>query len=119
MATADDGGATRLGRWLAPILGARPLTAGRVGAAFAIAVVVDAVQILLGPAGFWVADEVLDLLAMGATVWLLGFDLLLLPTFLIELLPVSDVLPTWTGCVGLVVARRRRRARPAVVEIRR
>jgi hypothetical protein len=33
----------------------------------------------------------------------------------IEFLPVADVLPTWTGCVGLVVALRRRRARMATV----
>jgi hypothetical protein len=33
------------------------------------------------------------------------------PTFAIEILPIVDVLPTWTGCVGLVVAHRRRQMR--------
>jgi hypothetical protein len=118
MAMSDDGAAARLTRWLGPLLREQPLTAGRVAAAFAVAMLVDGVQIALGPAGFFVADEVLDVVAMGATAWLLGFDVLLLPTFLIELLPVSDVLPTWTGCVGLVVMRRRRRAR-RIVEVGR
>jgi hypothetical protein len=36
---------------------------------------------------------------------------LLLPTFAIEILPVADMLPTWTGCMRLVVARRRQKAR--------
>jgi hypothetical protein len=38
----------------------------------------------------------------------LGFHPLLLPTFAIEFLPVSDVLPLWTGCVAVVIALRRR-----------
>jgi hypothetical protein len=47
---------------------------------------------------------------MALTVWLLGFHPLLLPTFVMELLPVVDVLPTRTGRVGLVARRRRRAA---------
>jgi hypothetical protein len=39
---------------------------------------------------------------------LLGFHPLLLPTFVVEFLPVADMLPTWTGCVALVVALRKR-----------
>ena len=38
----------------------------------------------------------------------LGFHPLLLPTFALELLPVTDLLPTWTGCVAVVVALRKR-----------
>ena len=49
----------------------------------------------------------LDVVAMVAEMWLLGFHPLLLPTFMLEVLPVVDVLPTWTGCVGIVIARRR------------
>jgi hypothetical protein len=41
---------------------------------------------------------------------LIGFHPLLLPTFLIEFVPVADLLPTWTGCVALVVAMRRKQA---------
>ena len=44
---------------------------------------------------------------------LIGFHPLLLPTFVIEFVPVADLLPTWTGCAALVVALRRRRAPPS------
>ncbi len=98
----------RMQQHLPRFLQARPLTAGRIAAAFTIAVAVDGVQFALGPLGWSVADEVLDVAAMVAITWLLGFHPLLLPTFLIEVLPVADALPTWTGCVGLVVGLRRR-----------
>jgi hypothetical protein len=97
----------RVERWLAPILRIPPLRPWRVAAAFAVAITADAAQLLLGPLGWSLADEALDVVAMGLTIWLLGFHPLLLPTFAIEVLPVIDVLPTWTGCVGIVVMRRR------------
>lgn len=99
---------TRLQQYLPRFLQVPRLTPGRIAAAFAIAVVVDGVQIGLGPIGWSMLDEILDVAAMVAISWLLGFHPLLLPTFLIEVFPVADVLPTWTGCVGLVVALRRR-----------
>jgi len=84
------------------------LTPGRVRTAYAVAVTTDVLQFLLGPIGWVGADEILDV-AASALVWrLLGFHPLLLPTFLIELLPVTDMLPTWTACVALVVGLRRR-----------
>jgi hypothetical protein len=84
------------------------LTRNRVRLAYAVAVTTDVVQLLLGPLGWVGADEVLDLVATTLTWRLLGFHPLLLPTFVIELLPFSDMLPTWTGCVALVVAARKR-----------
>src|SRR5262245_44950633 len=101
----------RAQRWLGPLLRIPPLRPWRIAAAFGVAVAVDAVQLVLGPFGWSFADEVLDVMAMLLTIWLLGFHLLLLPTFAIEILPIVDVLPTWTGCVGLVVAHRRRQMR--------
>lgn len=100
-------------QWIAPLLRIPPLRRWRIAAAFGVAISVDAAQFLLGPLGWPFADEVLDLVAMVLTIWLLGFHLLLLPTFVVEGLPVVDLLPTWTGCVGLVVARRRQQARAA------
>jgi hypothetical protein len=100
-----------LRRWVSPLLRVPPLRPWRVAAVFAVAVTVDGVQLVLGPLGWSLADELLDLVAMGLTVWLIGFHPLLLPTFLIEFLPVADMLPTWTGCVGLVIARRRWQSR--------
>jgi hypothetical protein len=84
-----------------------------VASAFTVAIVVDGMQIGLGPLGWSLADEALDVVAMVATTWLLGFHLLLLPTFVIEVLPVADMLPTWTGCVGIVVAHRRAKPEPS------
>ena len=84
------------------------LTRGRVGAAYGAAVLIDAVQILAGPFGWVLFDQALDV-AGAFLMWrLLGFHPLLLPTFVVEFLPVVDLLPTWTGCVALVVALRKR-----------
>lgn len=100
----------RVRRWAAPLLRVPALRPWRIAGAFAVAVAVDATQLVLGPLGYAFADQALDVVAAVLTIWLLGFHLLLLPTFAIELLPVADMLPTWTGCVAFVVARRRRRA---------
>jgi hypothetical protein len=88
------------------------LTRQRVWLAFAIAVTVDVVQLALGPIGWAFADEILDVVAMILTWRILGFHPLLLPTFALEFLPIADWLPTWTGCVALVVASRRRQQGP-------
>ena len=87
------------------------LTSARIAAAFGLAVVIDGAQLLMGPLGWSLPDELLDLAAMVAITWMLGFHPLLLPTFLIELFPVADALPTWTGCVAVVVGLRRRAQR--------
>jgi hypothetical protein len=84
------------------------LTRYRVRCAYTIAVVVDAVQFLLGPLGWAFVDELLDISAMILIWRLIGFHPLLLPTFVLEFLPVADMLPTWTGCVFFVVAARKR-----------
>jgi hypothetical protein len=84
------------------------LTPRRVRLAYTIAVTTDVLQLLLGPVGWAFADELLDVAAMILTWRLLGFHPLLLPTFALEFLPIADWLPTWTGCVALVVALRKR-----------
>ena len=85
-----------------------PLTRTRVWLAFGVAVTTDVLQFALGPLGWAFADEILDVAAMLATWRLLGFHPLLLPTFVLEVVPVADLLAVWTGCVALVVALRRR-----------
>jgi hypothetical protein len=62
----------------------------------------------LGPFGWTFIDQGLDVLAMLLITGALGFHLLLLPTFVLELLPVTDMLPTWTGCTAAVVMLRKR-----------
>ena len=84
------------------------LTRKRVRLAYAVAVTTDVFQLLLGPFGWAFADELLDVTAMILTWRLIGFHPLLLPTFALEFLPVADMLPTWTGCVAIVVALRKR-----------
>lgn len=97
-------------RWLnGTFFTTRPaLTRRRVGLAFLAGVATDALQLLLGPLGWAGADEILDVAATAITTKLLGFHPLLLPTFVLEFLPVTDVLPTWTACVAIVVSLRRR-----------
>jgi len=95
---------TKLNTLFAP----RELSRKRVVTAVAVAAVADLLQIVLLPVAWTFAQEAIDVVAMLATVWLLGFHLLLLPTFVVELFPVLDALPTWTGCVIAVIALRKR-----------
>jgi hypothetical protein len=83
------------------------LTQERVRLAYAVAVTTDLLQLILGPFGWAGADELLDVTAMILTWRLIGFHPLLLPTFALELLPIADMLPTWTGCVAIVIALRK------------
>jgi hypothetical protein len=91
--------------WLRP-----ELTRWRVVLALVVAVTADVFQILLGPIGWFLSDEVIDVVTMIATSWLIGFHVLLLPTFVLESIPVVGMLPTWTGCVIAVIVLRRRQA---------
>lgn len=93
--------------------GGLTLTRSRTRAAYAVAIATDLLQFALGPLGWAFADEILDVLALILTTRLIGFHPLLLPTFLVELIPVVDVLPTWTGCVALVVAMRKKSPPPS------
>jgi len=62
----------------------------------------------VGPAGWVLLDEGLDILAMILTCAALGFHPLLLPTSVIEFIPGIDMLPTWTGCTATVIMLRKR-----------
>ena len=87
------------------------LTRRRMLLALAVAVIADALQFILLPFAWSFAESAVDVVAMVLTLWILGFHLLLLPTFVIELVPVADVLPTWTACVIAVIALRKREQR--------
>ena len=87
------------------------LTRSRVTAAYVAAVATDGLQLLAGPLGWVAFDQVLDVVAAVLMSRLLGFHPLLLPTFVVEFLPLADMLPTWTGCVALVIALRKRQER--------
>ena len=94
----------RIARWfLVPVL-----TKQRIWFAFTVAVLTDSAQLLLGPLGWAFVDEGLDVIAMVLTTAAIGFHMLLLPTFVIELVPLADMLPTWTACTAAVVMLRKK-----------
>jgi hypothetical protein len=84
------------------------LTTARIWTALAVAAIADGLQILLGPLGWAFFDEGIDVVTMLIESSLIGFHLLFLPTFVVEFIPMADMLPTWTGCVAAVVAMRKR-----------
>ena len=88
------------------------LTRTRIALAVVVAVITDGLQFFLGPLGWLLVDQAIDAVAMILTMWLLGFHVLLLPTFLVKLVPVLDELPTWTACVIAVIALRKREQPP-------
>jgi hypothetical protein len=87
------------------------LTRVRIVMALAIALAADGLQFLLGPVGWAFPDQVIDVVAMVLTSWAIGFHWLLLPTFVIELVPVLEDLPTWTACTIAVIAIRKHEQR--------
>lgn len=89
------------GRFTAP-----KLTRPRMVLAVVVALGADALQLPLQAVPL--APEIIDVVAMALTIGLLGFHLLLLPTFVVEFIPLVDMLPTWTGCVVAVIALRKR-----------
>jgi hypothetical protein len=84
------------------------LTRARMAFALAVAMIADGFQMLLGPMGWFIFDEIVDVAAMVLICPAIGFHFLLLPTFVVELFPIVDMLPTWTGCVAAVIALRKR-----------
>ena len=98
------------------LLTAPVLTRRRIALALVLAGLADALQIALGPVGWFLFDEIIDVLAMVAMTLLIGFHPLLLPTFIVEIVPVVDMLPTWTACVGVVVMLRKRQSNQATAQ---
>jgi len=82
-----------------------PLPPGRRRAALLIAGAVDVVQWVAFPlflaGAMSPADDVLDVAAAIVLVRLLGWHWAFLPTFIAELVPGVDLVPTWTLAVWL------------------
>jgi hypothetical protein len=55
-------------------------------------------------------NNVVDVVVGGVLVALLGWHMALLPSFVIELLPMADLFPTWTAAVFLITRGRKRDA---------
>lgn len=86
----------------------REITAGQIRAARIIAGVADMIQIALFPlfveGGFSPFNDALDVVVAGIMVYLLGFHWAFLPTFAAELVPVFDLVPTWS--LAVLIATR-------------
>ncbi|HWQ07527.1 MAG TPA: hypothetical protein VN436_00390 [Holophaga sp.] len=97
----------------------RAVTPARIRAAWAVAVLVDALQLGLvpvaGPLGAWIATP-LDLAAMAVLWALLGWHWAFAPSFVFEILPVADLAPTWTLATWIVVRKRKAEALSASQE---
>jgi hypothetical protein len=91
------------------------LTRRRVLAARTIAVLADAVQIGLLPlfseGVFSVANDALDVAVAVTLVLLVGWHWAFIPAFVSELVPMVDLVPTWTASVLLAT---RGAATPAI-----
>jgi hypothetical protein len=82
--------------------------------AWAVAICVDAIQILampiFAPGGVSPANDALDLAAAALLIRALGWHWAFLPTFFAELIPGVDMFPTWTAAVFFVTRQRVRSA---------
>jgi len=93
----------------------RHVSKGAAALALLIAIAADGAQLFLNTplalllgVGAEVVDAAIDAVAAILIASLLGFDVVLLPTFVIELVPLVDDIPTWTACVLYLVWKRRK-----------
>lgn len=81
-------------------------------AAMALAIVADAVQIVIFPlfaeGAISPFDDILDLIVMVALIRLIGWHWEFLPSFIAELVPGLDLIPFWTLAVVSVYRKRKR-----------
>jgi hypothetical protein len=94
----------------------REIKSWRIRTAWALAGLADAAQIvffpLFGQGALSPFEGALDLGVGVALTALVGFHWSFAPAFIMELVPMVDLAPTWTGAVFL--ATRSRRALPPV-----
>lgn len=86
------------------------VSATRVRIARVIAVVADAVQLGLFPAfgtgALFFLNDCLDVVVGIAMVMLVGWHFAFVPTFVAELVPGLDLVPTWTIAVWIATRHR-------------
>ena len=94
---------------MTPPTGPLRWTPERVRLARLIALTADFVQVVAFPlffgGGLSVVNDALDIVVALVMIWLLGWSWAFLPTFLVELVPVLDLFPTWTAAVYWVTRR--------------
>jgi hypothetical protein len=99
----------------------RPLLAPwRVWTARILAVAADAVQLgffpLFGQGAVSPLDDALDVAVAVALTLLVGWHWSFLPAFGMELIPMVDLAPTWTGAALLATRGRIKRASEPTVD---
>ena len=88
-------------------------------AAWVVAIVADLVQLVafpfFGEGVFSPVNDALDVLVSIVLLRLLGWHVALLPALAAELVPVLDLVPTWTLAVAVVSFSRRDRPGDAAI----
>src|SRR5712692_3602069 len=84
----------------------RVLSPGRVRSARSLAIAADFLQIVVfpvfAPGAASVINDALDIAVALSMLFLIGWHWALLPTFVAELVPFFDLVPTWTAAVFFV-----------------
>ena len=92
----------------------KKLSRGRIIAARLVAMSADLVQIglfpLFGEGFVSVLDDILDVIVCAALTLLVGWHFAFLPGFIAELVPIVDLVPTWT--IAVLIATRQKQAAP-------
>lgn len=93
------------------------ISANRIRAARLIAISADALQWLFFPLfaeGFIsFLDDALDVLVCATLTWLVGWHFAFLPSFVVKVVPLADMVPTWT--IAVFLATRGQQPPPAAV----
>jgi hypothetical protein len=89
----------------------RRISATRIRIARVIAVAADAVQIgllpVFGPGALSFVNDGLDVVVGVSLMILVGWHFAFLPTFVAELIPGVDLIPTWTVAVWFATRDRK------------
>jgi hypothetical protein len=94
----------------------RVVTREQIRSAWMIAIFADLLQLAVFPAVIAGAaspvDAGIDVLVGALLIWRVGWHWAFLPTFVAELLPGFDLVPTWTMAVWVATRSMRRPAEP-------
>lgn len=91
----------------------REISRSRIQLAWGLAILVDALQILAGPANFalplaWFIGVGLDIITMILMWILVGWHWAFLPSFVVEVFPIVEIAPAWTVAVFLATRGAKR-----------
>ena len=93
--------------------GNKSVTKANAVLAVLVALAADGAQLFLNTPialffgiGAEAADIAIDVVVAIVVIALIGYSPLLLPTFILEAVPLADAFPTWTACVLFLVWKR-------------